>query len=101
MNPKTVHRRLVRRFESAKDMISKQRCSVRATAKMHRIPRSTLADAINRDRKGIFRKKQGGQPAFSKEDEELLIGTVERFADHGILLTRAQFKEVMFCLWAK
>ena len=96
MNPRTVHKRLMKLFERAMYLIVPNGYSVRVVEKMNGLSRSTLAGSLKRKQRGVSGSEKNEQPAFSKENEEGFVGTLERFTDHGIPLTHVQFKETTY-----
>lgn len=95
MHEKTLKKRLIDRIEKAKSDVLSHGMVVRKAARKYHIPKSTLQDAIQRQRKGIALKKRQGRRAFNVQEEEVIVKTLEQFADHGIPLTRQQAKDVI------
>ena len=72
--------------------------SIHFAIKKYRLPKPILSYAIQRELKDLVLQKQDGLPAFKEAMEEMLVGTRERFFDHGISFLHAQVREAV-CLF--
>ena len=64
-------------------------------ANKHQLPKSKMCDVTHCKRKGIVLHKQKGHPAFTHAEEEVFVGTWERFSDHGLPLSRTRMKKAV------
>ena len=95
MHAHTVRNRLLDRIERAKSAIISEGVRAREAARTYHVLKSTLHDSVQRHRKNIALKKAIGRRAFTTQEEDVIVQTSERFADHGIPISRQQTKEAI------
>ena len=74
MNPRSAQRKLQRRVQRAIDSVPKDGLTVRQSALKCHLPKSTLHDAIMRNRfSDMVRVSAGRKPALTAAEENIIV----------------------------